>query len=64
MTIQTKCFCIFSKNHINRVKMLNYMIFRIKNVTCFAINKEKMVQMSYKMIKSDELYDKQHKKED
>ena len=50
MTIQTKCVCIFSKNHRIRVKMLNYMTFRIKNVTCFAINKEKKVQMSYKMI--------------
>ena len=44
--------------------MLNYMTFRIKNVNCFAINKEKMVQMSYKTIKSWKLYDKQHKKED
>ena len=43
MTIQTKCFSIFSKNHINRVKILNYMTFRIQNSICFVINKEKMV---------------------
>ena len=43
--------------------MLNYMTIRIKNVTCFAINKEIMVQMSYKMIKSWELYDKLNKNE-
>ena len=58
MTIQTKCFCIFSKNHINRVKMLNYMTFRIKNSSCFVIKKGKMAQISYKMRKSGELYDK------
>ncbi len=33
------------------------MTLRIKNSFCFVINKEKMVQMSYKLIKPDELYD-------
>lgn len=27
--------------------MLYYMTFRIENSICFAINKEKLVQMSY-----------------
>ena len=27
--------------------MLNYMTFRIENSICFAINKEKLVLMSY-----------------
>ena len=43
--------------------MLNYMTFRIKNVTCFATNKEKLAQMSYKTIKSWELYDKLNENE-
>lgn len=63
MTIKIKYFCIFSKNHINRVKMLNYMTFRIKNSSCFVIKKGKMTQISYKMRKSMNLYDKQHRKE-
>lgn len=34
------------------------MIFRIKNSSYFVIKKGKMTQISYKMRKSGELYDK------
>ena len=34
------------------------MTFRIKNSSCFVIKKGKMTQISYKMRKSGELYDK------
>lgn len=38
------------------------MTFRIQNSICFVINKRKMTPMSYKMSKSLNLYDKQHRK--
>lgn len=37
------------------------MTFRIENSICFAINKEKLVQMSYNYEISCKLYDKQNK---
>jgi len=38
------------------------MTFRIKNSICFVIKKGKMTQMSYKIRKSWNLYDKRNKK--
>ena len=37
------------------------MTFMIKNVTCFVIKKEKLVQISYNYGKSLKLYDNQNK---